>query len=84
MRRLRFAVTPRQLGQKELTHRSLWPQYLVITLNALAVPVGVLLFVREAALPPGAMNWSDGLRVGYRREDDAESANAGIELGRRS
>lgn len=47
-RRLRFAGTPKQLGQQELTHRSLWPQYLVITLDVLAVPVGVLLFVRKA------------------------------------
>lgn len=55
LRRLRFAVTPKQLGQKELTHRSLWPQYLVLTLNALAVPVGVVLFLRDATLPPGAL-----------------------------
>lgn len=33
-------------------------------------------------LQPGAENWSVGLRLGHRHEDDAESAYAGIELGR--
>lgn len=45
--------------------------------GAVVLATGIVLL-----LQPGAMSWSVGLRVGYRREDDAESAYAGIELGR--
>jgi cellulose synthase (UDP-forming) len=42
--RPRIVVTPRQKGEAEATHQSLWPQYLVLGLNAIAIPVGVTLF----------------------------------------
>lgn len=55
LRRLAFVVTPKQMGQAEVTHRTLWPQYLIIGLNAIAVPIGLVLYVNYATLPAGAL-----------------------------
>jgi len=55
MRKLRFAVTPKDMGQADATRRSLWPQYLVLGLNAVAIPVGILLHLRGSSLPTGAL-----------------------------
>jgi cellulose synthase (UDP-forming) len=55
LRRLRFAVTPKDMGQADATRRSLWPQYLVLGLNAVAVPIGILLHLRGSSLPIGAL-----------------------------
>ncbi|MEO7386384.1 MAG: glycosyltransferase family 2 protein, partial [Gammaproteobacteria bacterium] len=55
MRTLRFAVTPKDMGQADATRRSLWPQYLVLGLNAVAIPVGIILHFRGGSLPTGAL-----------------------------
>jgi cellulose synthase (UDP-forming) len=55
LRRLRFVVTPKELGDGDGTARNLWPQYAVVGLNALAVPLGILLFWRGNALPLAAL-----------------------------
>jgi cellulose synthase (UDP-forming) len=53
LRKLRFVVTPKQMGERDATRRMLWPQYLVLGLNLLAIPVGIVYFGRS--LPPGAL-----------------------------
>lgn len=55
LRRLRFVVTPKNMGEADATRRSLWPQYLVLGLNAMAIPVGILLYLRGGGLPAGAL-----------------------------
>jgi cellulose synthase (UDP-forming) len=55
LRKLRFVVTPKQMGAADATRQSLWPQYLVLGLNAAAIPVGLLLFWRGSGLPVGAL-----------------------------
>lgn len=55
LRKLRFVVTPKQLGEADGTWRNLWPQYAVAGLNAAAVPVGLLLFWRGGSLPLAAL-----------------------------
>jgi cellulose synthase (UDP-forming) len=55
LRKLRFVVTPRTMGDADATRRSLWPQYLVLGLNAIAIPVGLALFWKGTGLPVGAL-----------------------------
>lgn len=55
LRELRFAVTPKTMGETLATRRFLWPQYLVLGLNAVAIPVGIVLFWRGGGLPAGAL-----------------------------
>ena len=55
LRRLRFVVTPKTMGEAGATRQSLWPQYLVLGLNAIAIPVGLALFWKGGGLPLGAL-----------------------------
>ena len=55
LRKLRFVVTPKEMGQRDATRQSLWPQYLVMGLNAVAIPVGLVLFWQGSGLPVGAL-----------------------------
>lgn len=55
LRRLRFVVTPKQMGASDATRRVLWPQYLVLGLNGAAIPVGLYLYSRGNGLPTGAL-----------------------------
>jgi cellulose synthase (UDP-forming) len=55
LRKLRFVVTPKQMGEADATRQSLWPQYLVLGLNAIAIPVGLTLFWQGSGLPVGAL-----------------------------
>ncbi len=55
LRKLRFVVTPKNMGAADATQRVLWPQYLVLGLNALAIPVGILLYLRGGTMPPSAL-----------------------------
>jgi cellulose synthase (UDP-forming) len=55
LRRLRFVVTPKQMGEREATKRTLWPQYLILVATALSVPVGVLAHWLGGGLPVGAL-----------------------------
>jgi cellulose synthase (UDP-forming) len=55
LRKLRFVVTPKQMGEADATRRMLWPQFLVLGLNAVAIPVGILVQSRAGGLPAGAL-----------------------------
>jgi cellulose synthase (UDP-forming) len=55
LRKLRFVVTPKQMVPDDATRRTLWPQYLVLGLNAAAIPVGLYLYSRGGGLPTGAL-----------------------------
>jgi cellulose synthase (UDP-forming) len=55
LRKLRFVVTPKTMGEVDATRQSLWPQYLVLGLNAIAIPVGLAMFWRGGGLPVGAL-----------------------------
>ncbi|HET7202576.1 MAG TPA: PilZ domain-containing protein, partial [Steroidobacteraceae bacterium] len=55
LRRLRFVVTPKQMGEADATRRMLWPQYLVLVLNLAAIPFGIVYFGTERGLPTGAL-----------------------------
>ena len=55
LRKLRFVVTPKRMGEADATRRTLWPQYLVLGLNALAIPVGIFMHWRTGGLPTGAL-----------------------------
>jgi cellulose synthase (UDP-forming) len=55
LRRLRFVVTPKTMGEADATRHSLWPQYLVLGLNAVAIPVGLVMFWKGSGLPIGAL-----------------------------
>ncbi len=55
LRKLRFIVTPKTMGATDATRRTLWPQYAVLALNAVAIPVGIVLHLRGAQLPLGAL-----------------------------
>jgi cellulose synthase (UDP-forming) len=55
LRKLRFVVTPKTMGEADATRQSLWPQYLVLGLNAAAIPVGLVLFWKGGGLPIGAL-----------------------------
>jgi len=55
LRRLRFVVTPKEMGEADATRRTLWPQYMVLGLNAVAIPIGIVLHWRGSALPVAAL-----------------------------
>lgn len=55
LRRLRFVVTPKRMGEQDATRRMLWPQYAVLGLNLAAIPVGLYWFGRPGGLPTGAL-----------------------------
>lgn len=55
LKRLRFVVTPKRMGETDATARAIWPQYVVLGLNALAIPAGILLHAGRGALPTGAL-----------------------------
>jgi len=55
MRRLRFVVTPKNMGEADATRRILWPQYVVLVLNTVAIPVGIVLYAGGGYLPTGAL-----------------------------
>jgi cellulose synthase (UDP-forming) len=55
LKKLRFVVTPKAMGETDATRRTLWPQYLVLVLNALAIPAGVVLYLGTGHLPAGAL-----------------------------
>ncbi len=55
LRKLHFVVTPKKQGEAVNTRQFLWPQYLVLGLNAIAIPTGIYLFWRGDGLPPGAL-----------------------------
>ena len=55
LRKLRFVVTPKRMGEQDATRQVLWPQYLVLGLNAVAIPVGLFFFWRGGGLPVGAL-----------------------------
>ncbi|HXW09355.1 MAG TPA: glycosyltransferase [Steroidobacteraceae bacterium] len=55
LRKLRFVVTPKQMGEGDATRRMLWPQYLVLAANVVAIPVGIAWFGTERGLPAGAL-----------------------------
>jgi len=55
LRKLRFVVTPMQMGEADATRQGLWPQYLVLGLNAIAIPVGLTQFWQGSGLPVGAL-----------------------------
>ncbi|OOG28114.1 hypothetical protein B1C78_02010 [Thioalkalivibrio denitrificans] len=44
-RALRFAVTPKGLSRTRETYRFLTPQFIILALNAIALPVGLALFM---------------------------------------
>jgi cellulose synthase (UDP-forming) len=55
LRKLRFVVTPKQMGVRDATRQNLWPQYAVLGLNAIAIPVGLTMFWKGSGLPVGAL-----------------------------
>jgi cellulose synthase (UDP-forming) len=55
LRRLRFVVTPKDMGAREGSWRNLWPQFLVVMLNAAAIPAGLILHWNSATLPLSAL-----------------------------
>ena len=55
LRKLRFVVTPKKMGEADATRRTLWPQYAVLALNAAAIPVGILIHWRSGNLETGAL-----------------------------
>jgi cellulose synthase (UDP-forming) len=55
LRKLRFVVTPKEMGDADATRRTLWPQYVVLALNAAAIPVGILFHWRNGSLETGAL-----------------------------
>lgn len=55
LRKLRFVVTPKAMGERDATRRTLWPQYLVLGLNLVAIPIGIFVVGRQGALPLGAL-----------------------------
>ncbi|MCM2310852.1 MAG: PilZ domain-containing protein, partial [Steroidobacteraceae bacterium] len=52
---LRFVVTPKQMGEGDATRQNMWPQYAVLGLNAIAIPVGLTMFWKGSGLPVGAL-----------------------------
>jgi cellulose synthase (UDP-forming) len=54
LRKLRFVVTPKTMGEADATRRMLWPQYLVLGLNVLAIPIGIY-YYGDGGLPRGAL-----------------------------
>ena len=53
--KLRFVVTPKTMGEADATRRVLWPQYLVLGMNVVAIPIGLFYFGTERGLPTGAL-----------------------------
>ena len=53
--KLRAVRTPNRMGGAETVRARLWPQHLVLGLNAVAVPVGLALFWKGEGLPIGAL-----------------------------
>ena len=54
-RRVRSGATPNVLGPGTGSRRFVVPQYLVLVLNAAAIPIGIFLHVLHHALPLGAL-----------------------------
>jgi cellulose synthase (UDP-forming) len=54
-RRHRLVVTPARTGGTGVTHWSLWPQYLVLGLHAIAIPMGLVLLWNGSHLPAGTL-----------------------------
>jgi len=55
LRKLRFLATTRTRGEARVARQGLWPQYLVLGLNAVAIPAGLVLFWTGGGLPVGAL-----------------------------
>jgi cellulose synthase (UDP-forming) len=55
LRKARFVVTPKTMGEADATQLFLWPQYLVLGMNAIAIPAGILLYLRAGGLPTSAL-----------------------------
>ena len=55
LRRLRFVVTPKTMGESANPSRILWPQMAVFSFNALAIPTGIYLQTQGGHLPQGAL-----------------------------
>ena len=55
LRKLAFAVTPKSMGERDATRRTLWPQFIVLGLNATAIPIGIWLFQDGHHLSQGAL-----------------------------
>ena len=55
LRKLRFNVTSKAMGETDTVQRTLWPQFLVFGLNAAAIPVGLVLHAQGGHLPTGAL-----------------------------
>jgi cellulose synthase (UDP-forming) len=53
-RRVRFRVTSKELGP-DRSRRFVVPQYLVLVLNAAAIPIGIFLYALHHTLPLGAL-----------------------------
>jgi cellulose synthase (UDP-forming) len=54
-RRIPFGVTRKELGPAAASRRFVLPQYLVLTLNAAAIPIGIFLYALHHTLPLGAL-----------------------------
>ncbi|HTO49610.1 MAG TPA: glycosyltransferase [Burkholderiales bacterium] len=54
-RRVRFSVTKKELGPGDKSRRFVVPQYLVLVLNAAAIPIGIFLYALHHTLPLGAL-----------------------------
>ena len=54
-RKLPVGRTPNHVGRAEPTLRRLWPQFLVLGFNAIAVPVGLGTYWKGEGLPLGAL-----------------------------
>ena len=55
LRNLRFVVTPKTMGDSAAPTRILWPQMLVLVLNVIAIPIGIMLYRESGHLPQGAL-----------------------------
>ena len=55
IRRLKFVVTPKTMGETAATGRILWPQLVVLTLNVAAIPTAIMLQMNGSHLPEGAL-----------------------------
>jgi cellulose synthase (UDP-forming) len=55
LRRLKFVVTPKTMGERAAVGRTLWPQLLVLTLNIVAIPTAIWLQTQGSHLPEGAL-----------------------------
>lgn len=55
LRKLRFNVTSKKMGETDLVNRIFWPQMLVFALNAAAIPLGIALYFHGSPLPMGGL-----------------------------